>query len=80
MDRMVAQPDWRHVRPALYAFEGRSFPEIGWPATNPSDMLSTTDVEGPLFRTALAFLKGLGHPLHQALGHMVTALLAHDDP
>src|SRR5215210_1805810 len=79
MDRMVAQPACRHDRPALYAFEGRSFPEIGWPATDPSDMLSTTGVEGRLFRAAVAFLQGLRHPFDEALRDVVAALLANDD-
>jgi hypothetical protein len=45
MDRMVAHPAWRHVRPALYAFDGRSLPEIGWAATDPSDILHPTRVQ-----------------------------------
>src|SRR5215213_3120013 len=80
MDRMVEHPVSRHVRPALYAFDGRSFPAIGCPATDPSDMSKPTGPDGPLFRPlGRLFLEGLGHPLDQALRHAVPALLTHDD-
>src|SRR5215217_6105240 len=79
MDRMVAHPLWRHCRPALYAFDGRSFPEIGWPATDPSDMTSTTGAEGLLFRSALDFAKGGGDAQHERLRNPIAALLTDDD-
>src|SRR4051794_29355384 len=80
MERMVAHPLWRHCRPALYAFDGRSFPAIGWPATDPSDISSPTCYGDPLFRGLLDFSQGGGDPQHQRLRDVVPALLAHDDP
>src|SRR5688500_16891298 len=80
MERMVLHPVSRHVRPALYAFDGRSCPEIGGAATDPSDMSSPTGRRAPLFRTVLDFLQGGGDTDHQALRHPVAALLADHDP
>src|SRR5688572_18272161 len=77
---MVAHPVSRQVRPALYAFDGRSFPEIGCAATDPSDMPNPTGLGGSLFLTVLDFFERPGYALDQGLRDPVSALLADDDP